>query len=331
VRFFPILILASLAAAQAPRIGIIDFYGLRKVSESRVRRALGVTEGDPLPASKGDVETRLDGLGGVVEAQLEAVCCENGKMILYVGIEERGTPHFERRESPEGDIRLSADVLALYQQFLQALEIAARKGDTADDVTRGHSLLANPEARAIQQQFIPIAKDRLEELRKVLRSSGDEEHRAAAAFIIGYAPHKSEIVGDLQFALRDPSSAVRNNAVRALGAFAVLARLDPQSSVKVSPTWFIEMLNSVDWTDRNKAVWVLQTLTDNRDASVLDQLRERAMPSLVEMARWKSLGHALPAYMLVGRIAGIPDEELQERWSKGEREAVIAQALKKKK
>jgi hypothetical protein len=330
VRFFPFLLLATLAAAQ-PRIGVIDFYGLRKVPESRIRKALGVNEGDFLPPSKGDVEDKLDKIPGIVESQLEAVCCDEGKMILYIGIEEKGTPHFDVREAPEGDVRLVPEILEAYQAFLNALEIAARNGRNGDDLTHGHSLMADPDVREIQERFIPMAKEHLRELRDVLRSSADEEHRAAAAFVIGYAPHKSDVVSDLQYALRDPSSAVRNNAARTLAAFSVLARLDPAAGVRISPTWFIEMLNSVDWTDRNKAVMVLQTLTDSRDPSVLDQLRERAMPSLVEMARWKTLGHALPAYMLVGRIAGISEEKLQERWSAGQREEVIKQALKKKK
>jgi hypothetical protein len=115
-----------------------------------------------------------------------------------------------------------------------------------------------------------------------------------------------------------------------LGALAVLARIDKNSDVKISPTWLIEMLNSLSWSDRNKAMVVLQILSDSPDASLLDQLRERALTSLVEMARWKTLSHALPAYMLVGRIAGLPDTQVQEAWSRGDRESVIAQATGKK-
>jgi hypothetical protein len=91
------------------------------------------------------------------------------------------------------------------------------------------------------------------------------------------------------------------------------------------------MLNSLSWSDRNKALLVLQILTDKRDQSVIDQLRERALPSLVEMSRWKSLGHALPAYMLLGRIAGLTDQQVQDAWSRGDREWVIAQATGKRK
>jgi hypothetical protein len=119
--------------------------------------------------------------------------------------------------------------------------------------------------------------------------------------------------------------------VQALLAFAVLARLHPELDLKVEPTWFIEMLNSLSWSDRNRALHALQVLTDKDDPSVLDQLRTRAMASLIEMARWKTLEHALPAYILVGRIAGMSDAAIQGAWSRGDRESVIAAAAKKKK
>src|SRR5712671_6192182 len=89
-----LLVLASISA-QDLRVGVIDFYGLRKTSESQLRKALGVREGDLLPASKGDAEAKLDQVSGVVESHLEAVCCDDGHTILYVGIEERGATHFD--------------------------------------------------------------------------------------------------------------------------------------------------------------------------------------------------------------------------------------------
>jgi hypothetical protein len=289
---------------------------------------LGVKEGDALPPSKGDTEERLDAVPGVVESHLEAVCCDAGKMILYVGIEEKGAVHFDLREPPEGEVKLPEEITAVYRRLLDALSGGR---DNGDDLTQGHALSANADARKIQQELIPLAKDHLNELRNVLRNSGDEEQRATAAYVIGYVPKKSDIVDDLQDAMKDADAGVRNNAMRSLWALAVLQRLDPDRGVRISPTWFIEMLNSLSWSDRNKALLVLQILTDKRDQSVIDQLRERALPSLVEMSRWKSLGHALPAYMLLGRIAGLPDQQVQDAWSRGDREWVIAQATGKRK
>ncbi len=327
----PALLFDGFAWAQAPRIGIIDFYGLRKTSEVKVRQALGVKEGDPLPSSKGDAEDRLAELQGVVESHLEAICCDGGNTILYVGIEEKGSTHFEPRDPPDVDIKLPGEITAAYLDFLQASSTAARLGEDRDDLTHGHRLSANLQTRAVQEQFIPMAKDHLKNLREVLRNAADEEQRATAAYIIGYAPRKSDIVNDLEYALKDADAGVRETATRSLVALAVLARLDPSSAVKVSPTWFIEMLNSLSWNDRKQALMALQILTDGRDQQVLDQLRDRALAALVEMARWKTLEHALPAYVLLGRIARIPEKEIQDQWSRGDRNTVLAAATRKKK
>lgn len=320
----------SFLNGQAPKIGLIDFYGLRRVPAAKIAQTLGVSEGDFLPRSKGDTEERLNAVAGVVESHLEAVCCDAGRMILYVGIEERGATHFDLREPPERDVSLPGEITATYRRLMEAIEAAVRRGSTAEDLTHGHSLMADPSARAVQDMLPALAKNNLADLRLVIRDSGDEAQRAAAAYVIAYAPQKREIVDDLQYALRDADSSVRSNAAAGLSALAVLARLDPSSGVKVSPTWFIEMLNSLSWSDRNKAVLALQILTDSRDAQVLAQLRERALPALIEMARWKALSHALPAYILVGRIAGLSEDEIQQAWSRGDRERVIAAAARTK-
>ncbi len=335
VRYLAISVFAAaLAWGQSPKgptIGLVDFYGLHKVSESKIRQVLGAREGDPLPHSKGDTEEKLDTISGVVESHLEAVCCQGGKTILYIGIEERGAPHFELRDAPDGEDVLPEEITATYRRFMEAFAAAVRGGSTEEDLTSGHSRMADPAARAIQDMFPVMAKDHVKELRNVLRNSADEDQRETAVYVIAYAPKKAEVIDDLQYALKDADAGVRHNAVQALLAFAVLARLHPELELKVEPTWFIEMLNSLSWSDRNRALHALQVLTDKDDPSVLEQLRTRAMASLIEMARWKTLEHALPAYILVGRIAGMSDASIQAAWSRGDRESVIAAAAKKKK
>ena len=58
------------------------------------------------------------------------------------------------------------------------------------------------------------------------------------------------------------------------------------------------MLNSVVLSDRIKAAKALVNLTDSRPVTTLDLLRERALPSLGEMAQWHSLTYALPPFLL---------------------------------
>ncbi len=315
--------------AQTPRIGRIEFYGLKKVPEARVRKALGFGEGDPLPKSKADVEEQLAELPGIVEARLEAACCDEGKVVLYIGVEERGAPHFDVRTPPEDEVNLPEEVSSTYHDFLAAVNEAVRRNATAEDLTAGHSLMADPDCRDIQLRFVSLADKYGKEIRDVLHRSGDEEQRAIAAYVIGYEPKKDTALADLQFAMRDPDDTVRGNAIRALAAVGVYAKLNPDKNIQISATWFIEMLNSLAWTDRNNAAVALVNLTESRDEGILGQLRQRALPALIDMARWHYLAHALPAYILVGRIAGLPEKEIQDIWSNGERDKVIEMVVKK--
>jgi len=90
---------------------------------------------------------------------------------------------------------------------------------------------------------------------------------------------------------------------------------------------FIAMLSSGSWTDRNKAGFLLDELSKRRDPKLLSQLRSQAVVSLIEMARWRSRGHADFARTLLGRIAGIEETRLQQLVETGRVDQII-KALK---
>lgn len=317
----------SLLADAVPRVAAIDYYGLRKLTESRIQKALGLSAGDPIPPSKGDLEDRLEKIPGVVLARLEAVCCDGRDTILFVGIEEKGARHFALRTPPAGEAQLPPEMTGAYGQLMQALENAARHGSMGEDLTQGHPLAADPDARAIQQRFLEFTSKHLNEIRNVVRNSSDDEQRAIAAMIIGYAHDKNAVVNDLVYAIQDPDENVRASAMRALNAIAVLAAKQPDLGIHISPTWLIEMLNSIVLSDRTRATMALINLTDSRPADTFALLRERAMPSLVEMAQWKSLRYALPAFILLGRIGGMTEAQIQERWTAGARASMILDVI----
>ena len=317
----------SAAGAQAPRVGDINFYGLRKVAAERILSALELKSGDPLPASKGDLEDRLAKIPGVAMARLEAVCCEGPDVTLFMGIEEKGAPLPALRTAPAGSATLPPELTATYGEFLAAVGRAAARGNAGEDLTAGHSMMADPEARAAQERFTAFAADHPDLLRDVLRNAAEPDERATAAVVIGYAPKKQEVVNDLQYALQDPDESVRANAMRSLRAIAVLAAKEPGLGIRVSPTWFLQLLHSIVLSDRVQSAEALVTLTDHGDQAALDQIRASALPALAEMARWKTLRYALPPFLLLGRVAGLRDAELHQLWEKGERETVIRQAL----
>src|SRR5687767_9653438 len=292
--------------AQYPQIGTIDFYGLRTVSEKQIREKLQIKEGDEAPKSqveRTEIEKRLQTLPNVEEAKLNMVCCTNeGKTMLYIGIREKGSPKMRFRSAPNGAVRLTDEIIKIGRELEEAHERAVLKGDIAEDRAGGHSLMKNVEARAIQKRFIPIANQNLKLLRKVLHESANAAHRALAAEIIAYYNDKSEIAADLVAAVKDLDGTVRNNAMRALGLIAGFAQAHPESKVKVPFEPFVKMLNSIEWSDRNKSALALEELTAKRDARLIKLLRVKALPSLVEMARWKNDGHAGTPFFILGRI-----------------------------
>ena len=321
------LLATLLPLAAQPKVGYVEVYGLRKLPKDRILRTVEAEPGSALPRSKGEVEEKLVALDGVALAQMEAFCCEDDRLILYVGIQERGMPLFEYRPVPTEDVFLPAEVSQAYTEFTAALGRAAAAGDLAEDLTAGHSLMRNPDCRAIQERFSSFGTTYLGHYRAVLSRSADPEQRAMAAYLIGYAADKKAVIDDLQGGLRDPAPEVRLTAARALRAIAVLAR-DKALGIQIRATWFVEMLNSVVLADRIEGPRTLNLMFENLSEGTLAQIRERAIPSLLEMARWKHLPHALPPYLLLGRVAGIAEDEMSAEWEAGKREEMLARIEK---
>ncbi len=308
---------------QVPLVGVIDFYGLRSISEEQAREAIQIKEGDMPPNSLKEIQRRLEALPNVEQARLQVLCCEASKNILYVGISEKGAPTLRFRAAPHGKARLTHDMLRAGESFSDAIMRAVLKGDAGEDDSQGHALANNPEARAFQERFIKFAAQDLKLIRKVLRESSDAKHRALAAEIIAYAASKQDVVKDLVYAMSDPDVDVRNNSMRALGVIAGFARSRPEQRIKVSPRPFVEMLNSIEWYDRNKSSFVLYQLTEKRDEAVLSSLRQHALQSLVEMARWKSPMHAQQPFFILGRVGNFSEEEIHKAWTSGNRQLLI--------
>lgn len=327
------LLLPAPQDSQFPPIGIIDFYGLRSVSERQVREALQIKEGDPSPSSsdRKEAKRRLESLPGVAEADVNLVCCDAGKAILFIGIREKGAPSIQFRPAPQGKIRLPQDVVQAGDDLLKAWTAAVLKGNSSEDDSQGHALSTDPALRAAQERFITFAARDLKLLRDVLRHSADAEHRALAAEVIAYTANKQAIVNDLVEATRDPASGVRNDATRALVVLANSNQQTTRRPIKIPLRPFIEMLNSIEWTDRNKSSGALDALTYKRDPAILSELRQKALPSLIEMARWKSSGHAGASFFLLGRVAGFPEDEIKAAWGSGDRASFIESAVKRTK
>jgi hypothetical protein len=327
-RLIFILVFFAACAQAQPVLAGVEIYGARKVSKQRILRVAGAKAGAPLPKSKGEIEEKLEAIDGVLRARLEAYCCEQGRPLLYIGIEERGAPAFQYKAWPEKEIELPGEIVSAWNDFTRALAQASAAGETAEDLSAGHSLMQNLPARVAQERFIGLAELHNATLRDVLANGFDAEHRAIAAYVLGYSADKQSILNDLQSAMQDPAASVRANAARALKALAAYTPEDPEKRVIVRPTWFVEMLNSVELQDRLEGARALAIFAEQPDENLFTQLRERALASLLEMAAWQHLPHALPAFLVAGRLAGWNEEKLASAWSAGERETALKEITK---
>ena len=204
LRVLACLFLSS-SNAQMPPIGIIDFYGLHNLSESQVRQALKIKEGDSVPASLDDAVKELRSLPGVERVYPSIGCCDsNGKSILYIGIEEKGFPALRFRPAPKKNVLLSRDIVEAGEALDKAIGQGVLSGDAAEDDSPGHAFTHYPAARAIQEQFIKFAARDIKQLRDVLHNSNNAEHRALAAEVLAYTKNKQAVVTDLVAAIKDP-------------------------------------------------------------------------------------------------------------------------------
>jgi len=328
------LLAAAPMAAQAPRldtipVATIDFYGLRTVPDTAARRALGLAPGVTLadPAVRASATARVEALPGVRAVRLDPVCCaESGGVILYVGVEETGAPTLRFAPAPSGAARLPAEVVAAGEAFSRAFAEAVAHGDFAETDTAGHAVMHWPAAGAAQLRFVDLAARFAPELRAVLHTSADPRQRALSARVLGYAPDKTTVVGDLAAALHDPDEGVRNDAARALALIGLLAQRRPELGIRVPYDALVGMLDSPVWTDRNKASLALAQLTESRDPALMRLLRERSLPALLEMARWQNPGHAGAALVVLARVAGLPDHEIGAAFQSGDRRAILEAA-----
>ena len=317
---------APLAAQSAP-VGIVDVFGARTITAAQVRAAAKIAVGDAVTdRTEVDAEARLRALPNVSAATVDVICCENGRSIVYIGIRERSdSAQVSYAAPPNGEVRLPSNVLTAEREFTAALQKAVVSGDTGESDSLGHSLMNYAPARAAQLKFIQYAAGNVPRLRDVLHNSADAEHRALAAQIIAYAPNKNDVIPDLVRALRDESADVRNNATRALAVMAMYNQKNPQAMLRVPYEPFVEMLNSPVWTDRNKASFVLMSLASADNVRLLNALRARAFDALVDMANWQSMGHAMPAAIMLGRMGGLADDAIMQAMQ-GDRRKLIEAA-----
>jgi hypothetical protein len=267
--------------------------------------------GDYSDRTRNQVRQAVGDAIGKEPTDVAAICCdEKGNRLLFIGLPGASYKSFVYNPEPRGDERLSPDILNLYGRLDHELEAAVRRGGQAaeEDDSNGYALVKDPTVRSLQLAVHQWAIRHERKLLRVLEFSSAVEHRRVASDAVGYTRQSQDQILALVRAARDPDDEVRNNASRALG---VLVRSNAALASEIPPDTFIDMLNSGIWTDRNKGTALLAQVTAGRNTELLAKIRAAALDSLVEMASWRRPSHAYFARMVLGRVAGLPEDRLK--------------------
>lgn len=320
-----VLALFTLPASGRDRVGGIEFFGYKGIDLEAVRKAIPVREGDAFAGekSKEEVRTAVRATVGRDPTDVAAVCCDrNGDFVLFIGLPGSSNRIFSYSPEPNGSVRLSDELTALAGRLEEAWQSAVKKGGESarEDDSNGYALSSDPALRSLELKLRQYSLAHEDELLRALESSSDPRQRRIAAQALGYASKSPRQIEALVRSSRDADFEVRNNSIRAL---AVLASSDAKMAQQIPGEGFIDMLNSGTWSDRNKGLFLLDTLSGDRNPALLTALRGRAVDSLIEMAEWRDTGHAYDARILLGRIAGIPEQHLRQLAS-GPPDAILA-------
>lgn len=306
------------------QVGQINYFGYGGIDLAPIRAELPLHAGDTISfatSPDGAVKNFLIHTMGHPPTDVEVVCCDDTKRLLvYIGLGGTSSRSLATASTPQGSDHLAAVALKLYDQLMSAELSAVSRGVAGEDDSQGYALSTDSVVRQIELSIHTYAVMREAEFERVLTNSAEPHQRRVAAEFLGYVPRSSTQIKALAEAVGDSDVDVRNNAVRALGVLAAARNSGPLS---IDPQPFIALLFSGKWTDRNKGSALLARLTESRDPALLAALREQAILPLVEGGSWDS-GHAAFFLLILGRVAGIPGDKLQQMIDSGDSAKIIA-------
>jgi hypothetical protein len=332
-RLFLLLILFCLSAGSSAfaqdehtpfQVGQINYFGYGGIDLAPIRAQLPLQIGDTITFVSFDdnaIKNFINHSIGHPSTDVGIVCCDNSKrLLIYIGLGGTSSRPVPTASSPQGSEHLAAAALKLYDQQMSALESAVRRGAAGEDDSQGYAISTDPALREIELSIHTYAMTREVEFERVLRNAADPRQRRVASEFLGYVPRSSAQIKALAEAVSDADEEVRNNAVRALSVLAAAHNARPLA-IDTQP--FIALLFSGRWTDRNKGSMVLARITEARDPALLAALRKQALPPLVEGGSWSDPGHAYAFLVILGRIANIPEDRLQQMIGGGKSAAII--------
>jgi hypothetical protein len=208
-------------------------------------------------------------------------------------------------------------LIALHEQYEQVGWELLRAGklppDEAAHQECQHAVFgfAHEKLAPFKEPLLSGAEKHFDELVKVLHRDRDEQHRAAAAFLLAFSKQGARVAGELGPACKDPATGVRNNALR---VYAEMSRYHPEVELPVDIV--LDCLEFPTTTDRNKASAILAKLSEKPE--LRDRILARSGATLLAMLALQQPNNHDFAWIILKNLShedfGEHDVAAWQRW-----------------
>ncbi|MGE6762937.1 hypothetical protein ACQKGO_33310 [Corallococcus interemptor] len=294
----------------------IDAFGSRRVDREVVRQVLGLEVGKPIIHSAAVFRQKEQ----LLREQYNLVFARTG-MTLFFAEEFKGSAfvvvdmvdaqdaaaRLRFLAPPKGHPPDPEGLIALWREYQPRLNRLQLQGMLAEDSSCkvAHCIggFGHPDLAAYEPEFIEKVPKHLDALTTVLREDADAPKRAAAAYLLAYAPTALETVERVRPFIRDPDEQVRNNVLRVLTATQQAAT---QPLLHTSVVADAVLLPTS--TDRNKATYLLTYLLEDLPPEELKaqraELIQKLGETLVTMSALQLPINRDPAVLVLQQLSG---------------------------
>ncbi|RKG88790.1 HEAT repeat domain-containing protein [Corallococcus terminator] len=308
-----------------PTLAGVDTFGSRRADVEAVRRVMGLEVGKPIVHS-GALFAQKE---AALRKQFNLAFARVGMSIFFASelkgsafvtvdlVDAEDAARLRFLPAPQGHPTDPEGLLARWNAYFQRvmpLQIHGQLDPETSVCQVAHCIggFGHPDLAGYEPEFLEKVPKSLDALTAVLREDANEEHRAAAAFLLAYAPTAQETVRRLVPSIRDPSSTVRNNVLRVLTATQEVAK-EPLLDVAT----VVDAASMPTTSDRNKSLFLLSYLLEDLSpealrahrAGLIRQLGE----SLVAMAALQQPINREPAVEVLERLSG-EKHDTAEAW-----------------
>lgn len=246
----------------------LDCFGNRRLPSSTIFALADLAEGATLPINTDQIRSTLMASGhfAFVDVFLwRGTPQHDCRGQLFIDVIDKGEPLPPPfRPTPSGHITLPAVFATLraaydveFDNYISLPDV--ERGKYKVDESQGHYRIAWPPLRAIEDQLLASLPGQTDLLISCLKDDSRPDQRATAAFALGWAADKRQIVQPLVDAMRDADTSVRDWSARALSPI-IRFLWCTEHTLAMDPDPAFELFLRPSVLDRNKAAGILAAL-----------------------------------------------------------------------